>query len=66
MLEQGAGRSQKQGFFIVIIWLLYLVSVGVVEEGSGEDANVEEDAEDIRDAEHGNEMCEELFELEVS
>ena len=41
-----------------------LVSVGVVEEGPGEDEDVEDDADDIRDTEQGDEVCKELLELE--
>ena len=41
-----------------------LVPVGVVEEGPGEDEDVEEDADDIRDAEKGDEVCKKLLELE--
>ena len=41
-----------------------LVPVGVVEEGPGEDEDVEDDTDDIRDAEKGDEVCKELLQLE--
>ena len=41
-----------------------LVSVGVVEERSGEDEDVENDAEDISHTEKSNEVSKELLELE--
>ena len=41
-----------------------LMPVGVVEEWSGEDEDVEDDAEDVRHTKESNEVGKELLELE--
>ena len=43
--------------------MFYLVPVGLIKEGSREDADVENDAETVEDTKHGNETNEELFQF---
>ena len=43
--------------------MFYLVSVGLIKEGSREDADVENDAETVEDTKHGDETNEKLVQF---